>query len=71
MQFLLSQGADGTEVRRHYSEDISIGNERGAKEISKWLGVTWEELVESNRLVRINWLRKRRGVEPLTHDELP
>jgi hypothetical protein len=50
IQFLLSQGASSYESRsrRHGADVFNIGNERGAKEISKWLGVTWEELVKSN-----------------------
>jgi hypothetical protein len=70
MQFLLSQGASDTEQRQHNSEAFNIGNERGAKEISKWLGVTWEELVESNKIRRINRVRKKNGFENITPDEL-
>jgi hypothetical protein len=43
MEFLLLQGADPnkrTAKRR-------IGDEKGAQGISKWLGLTWEQLVES------------------------
>ncbi|TVY66692.1 Vegetative incompatibility protein HET-E-1 [Fusarium oxysporum f. sp. cubense] len=42
MEFLLLQGADPnkrTAKRR-------IGDEKGAREISKWLGLTWEQLLE-------------------------
>ncbi|KAH7255143.1 uncharacterized protein BKA55DRAFT_563482 [Fusarium redolens] len=42
MEFLLLQGADpdkGTAKKR-------IGEEKGARQISRWLGVTWEQLVE-------------------------
>ncbi|KAH7186754.1 hypothetical protein BKA60DRAFT_602584 [Fusarium oxysporum] len=42
MEFLLLQGADpneGTAKKR-------IGDEKGARQVSQWLGVTWEQLVE-------------------------
>ncbi|KAF4502250.1 Nacht domain [Fusarium agapanthi] len=42
MEFLLLQGADpnkGTKTKR-------IGDEKGAQQVSKWLGLTWEQLVE-------------------------
>lgn len=45
MKFLLLQGADpnlGTPKKM-------IRDEKGAREISKWLGLTWEELVERTR----------------------
>jgi hypothetical protein len=63
MRFLLSQGVNPTEERhrQHGYAYFEIGNERGAKEISKWLGVTWDELVESNREYKINWYRKKRN----------
>ncbi|KAF5584313.1 Nacht domain-containing protein [Fusarium pseudoanthophilum] len=42
IKFLLLQGADPN-MR---STNKRIGDEKGARQISKWLGVTWEELVE-------------------------
>jgi hypothetical protein len=42
MEFLLLQGADpneGTAKKR-------TGDEKGARQVSQWLGVTWEQLVE-------------------------
>ncbi|SCN87403.1 uncharacterized protein FFNC_01767 [Fusarium fujikuroi] len=41
MEFLLLQGADPN-VR---SRNKGISDEKGAREISKWLGMTWEQLV--------------------------
>ncbi|RKL31203.1 hypothetical protein BFJ72_g11220 [Fusarium proliferatum] len=49
MKFLLLQGADpnGGAVKHKRSAEITkIRDEKGAREISKWLGMTWEELVE-------------------------
>ncbi|KAF5968445.1 Nacht domain-containing protein [Fusarium bulbicola] len=48
MKFLLLQGADPNMGARKSSgmAPKMIRDERGAREISKWLGVTWEELVE-------------------------
>jgi hypothetical protein len=57
MQFLLSHGASSYE--KDGRDDFNIGNERGAQEISKWLGVTWDELVESNIEHRANRNRKK------------
>jgi hypothetical protein len=59
MQFLLSQGADIYEKRN--GDYINIGDERGAKEISKWLGVTWDELTKSNMEHRRNRNLKKYG----------
>ncbi|RGP72615.1 nacht domain [Fusarium longipes] len=42
MEFLLLQGADPNKS----NSKKSIGDEKGAREVSKWLGVTWEQLVE-------------------------
>jgi hypothetical protein len=72
MQFLLSQGASDTEDRdrRIGCDTVRIGNERGAKEISKWLGVTWEELVKSHHIVRINRVRKKNGHPLCTAEEI-
>lgn len=72
MQFLLSQGASDIEYRRREHGDVTvwIKDERGAKEISKWLGVTWEELVKSHEIVRINRVRKEIGHPPCTAEEL-
>ncbi|KAF4335307.1 Nacht domain protein [Fusarium beomiforme] len=49
MEFLLLQGADpekGTLLKR-------IRDEKGAREISRWLGVNWDELIE--RSARSRW----------------
>ncbi|KAF5674658.1 Nacht domain-containing protein [Fusarium circinatum] len=48
MKFLLLQGADPNmgSARNERSAKIMIRDEKGARQISKWLGVTWEELVE-------------------------
>jgi hypothetical protein len=42
MEFLLLQGADPNKSMGK----MRIGDEKGAREISKWLGLTWEQLVE-------------------------
>ncbi|RYC87009.1 hypothetical protein BFJ63_vAg10141 [Fusarium oxysporum f. sp. narcissi] len=42
MEFLLLQGADPNKR----TAKKRIGDEKGAREISKWLGLTWEQLVE-------------------------
>ena len=47
MKFLLEKGAN-PELGWKRSNKTGIvrpGQEKGAKEISRWLGVTWEELV--------------------------
>lgn len=51
MQFLLSQGVwPAKPPGPEYNFDVSkFENARGAKQISKWLGVTWDELVKSNQ----------------------
>jgi hypothetical protein len=68
MQFLLSQGASDTEHRNR--DTVWIKNERGAKGISKWLGVTWEELVKSHKIVKINRVREKNGHPLCTAEEL-
>ena len=47
--FLLRQGADPNVKKR----GILPGELPGAKNISKWLGLTWHELVESTRAERL------------------
>lgn len=51
MRFLLFEGARPYEDRgTHNTRDFfDIGKERGATMVAKWLGVTWDELVESAR----------------------
>ncbi|KAL9567379.1 hypothetical protein ACKAV7_008454 [Fusarium commune] len=48
MKFLLLQGADPNmgAAKNKGSAKIMIRDEKGAREISKWLELTWEELVE-------------------------
>ena len=46
MKFLLESGAD-VELRPKTIK--SIGNRAGPRHISKWLGVSWEQLVEESR----------------------
>lgn len=53
LRFLLFQGADPTIRRRNRSNSRkggefagTIGEERGPKNISKWLGISWADLVE-------------------------
>ena len=43
MKFLLESGADPFRIVNGKLPE----NERGAKNLSKWLGMTWDELVES------------------------
>jgi hypothetical protein len=50
MRFLLSAGADPEQVSRSRKPSDEIG----AKEISRWLGITWNELVEQTRNQRIS-----------------
>ena len=45
MRFLLSAGADPEQVSR----SLKPSDEIGAKKISRWLGITWNELVEQTR----------------------
>lgn len=58
MKFLLFQGADPTFnqfkslKRRQKQSLVSIGEERGPQGISRWLGITWEELVAQARSER-------------------
>ena len=47
MKFLLESGADPLGVRGR-----SPGDQRGAQNLSKWLGMTWDELVESTKSAR-------------------
>ncbi|KAF5573491.1 Nacht domain-containing protein [Fusarium pseudocircinatum] len=48
MKFLLLHGADPTKgtAKRGSSERNMIRDQKGARGISKWLGMSWEELVE-------------------------
>jgi hypothetical protein len=48
MKLLLLAGADpsASYQKKRDSEPITAGMEPGAKKISKWLGLTWDELVE-------------------------
>lgn len=48
MKFLLESGADPYRTLKGKSP----GDQRGAKNISKWLGMTWDELVESTKSAR-------------------
>lgn len=45
MRFLLSAGADPEQVSRSRKPSDEIG----AQEISRWLGITWNDLVEQTR----------------------
>lgn len=53
MKFLLSEGADPEKLSRSRKPSDEIG----AKEIHRWLGITWNELVEQTR-------NQRRSVNP-------
>lgn len=48
MKLLLLAGADPNALyqRKKDSEPTTAGMERGAQNVSKWLGMTWDELVE-------------------------
>jgi hypothetical protein len=50
MKFLLYQGADPEIMPPRQKKKIS--EERGAKEIAKWLGMSWDELTQKIRLDR-------------------
>jgi hypothetical protein len=50
MKFLLERGAD-PEIEAGRSE-LRIRDEKGAKGISKWLGISWDELVEQTKKER-------------------
>lgn len=57
MEFLLLQGADPN-VR---SRNKGISDEKGAREISKWLGMSWEQLVTRTTEERQKQEKRRRG----------
>ncbi|VZI19679.1 unnamed protein product [Fusarium fujikuroi] len=57
MEFLLLQGADPN-VR---SRNKGISDEKGAREISKWLGMTWEQLVTRTTEKRQKQEKRRQG----------
>jgi hypothetical protein len=50
MKFLLYQGANPETISSRHKKKIS--EERGAKEIAKWLGMSWDELTQKIRLDR-------------------
>lgn len=52
MKFLLYEGADPT-IQATRSRN-KIEEERGAREIQKWLGLSWDELIEKVRIDRGN-----------------
>ena len=52
MKYLLLQGAD-PELKPRRTR-LSIRDEKGAKGISKWLGMSWDELVAKTKLEREN-----------------
>ncbi|KAF5712258.1 Nacht domain-containing protein [Fusarium mundagurra] len=63
MKFLLLQGADpnmGAAKNRKTAKTM-IRDEKGARGISKWLGMTWEELVESTTEERRRTKEKETG----------
>jgi hypothetical protein len=56
VKFLLDSGADpeafSTSIERRGSKVRRIRDEKGAKGISKWLGMSWDELVEKTKAER-------------------
>jgi hypothetical protein len=72
MRFLLLEGASSFQhiERRNGRHFFDIGEERGALGIAKWLGMTWDELVEISHEQR---RKKKEELErhDLSHDADP
>ena len=66
VKFLLGLGADptafATSIPKHGSKIRQLKDEAGAKDISKWLGVSWDDLVEMTKA-------KKTGEAARTEDE--
>jgi hypothetical protein len=65
MKFLLEMGADPDPPSR--IGDGKTADQRGAKGISKWLGISWEELVEQTQHARMK-KQEEDNVEELASD---